>query len=615
MNRIIIDDIELTDCVLSGLSNIGVEYGFFDRTYGFTTSSEITLCKEGYELIYDKFFEDCQIDAVSKVQVYKSCCNEWFSFDIEAKDTEVCPGECQATIKLTKIPSARKCVNKLCRTFIGDLGYSDVATRHCVYYAIDRGLMQRFLLIFLPILTLFAWIIGLIVSAISLIISSVNLIPGINIPILTDTPRLNTIPCAIANFAAGTGQFHVGIKYKEVFEYYADQCGYDFKSTIFDHPDYRHLGTMFSTNTAGQDGLAVNIIQAALDIALVGSIQKRVVWYQENVPAKSIKDLMDDLADNVFNSQWIIKEGENGERGCIYFDVPEVIDGLRGELFVLSDIIERVVTKPCYSYIDNPGLAALRFKYCQDGINHIGDEMRYLFEGTKDFNKEDADWKTEIIEIQSSCHSANVRGMFDRKLLRQRQGVSWDVAIDKLRCGDTRAYLDDIFVNAAVQLVSGVVGILSSFLICNLNRKCDIIMSNDITQCQPLFIFDEDSPLEDTTIQKRKTGETVDGYDIYEYNYSLSFVKQLDDGSFECGQLFNQFWSRMDPNTKGGREILQMTDLVWEPTCEEQLMIHEKPCGWYITMPDGKRTNIDLIGINCDEDVTTANIDLGVITC
>ena len=109
---LIIDGVDVTKNS-KGLEDLEIEYGFSnDNTYGYTTTTDITLENEAYDLIYDKFFTGCRPDQRATATFYDDCCDIPFQFDIEYEDVEICT-DCMAKVTLTKIPDERRCYNYL----------------------------------------------------------------------------------------------------------------------------------------------------------------------------------------------------------------------------------------------------------------------------------------------------------------------------------------------------------------------------------------------------------------------------------------------------------------------------------------------------------------------
>lgn len=406
--------------------------------------------------------------------------------------------------------------------------------------------------------------------------------------ICPDIIPFDSFACSLSEYVAGVGNFHAGIKLKEVFEYYARKCGLEFKSGIFNDPNYANMGILLSLNTEGQNGTDVE-------------------WIQENVPTKPIKQLLDDLGENVFNAKWIIKDG------CLYFDRKDIIDGLRDELFSLEEIEDRLVKKPCISYIEDAAPAFLDFSYCSDSLNSAGRSQSRKFSGNVEWNASRNKNVGDPRVVQSSCFSAEQRFMFDTKWQRQSGAIQWDKIWDKFRCGDYLGSLNGLTGALSALFNGGFFTIIADILVCDVKRKCDLILSGDVTQCMPLLIFDPNSPLDDTTVIKRQV-DVIDGYSVYEYNYPLSMVCQLQDDSFATQMLYDNYWFTEDPNLKG-REVFQLTELEWVFNCDELRQIHNSDCGWYIDTPYG-RANVDLIKFDCKEgEESKAIVELGTIRC
>lgn len=593
MDRILLDGIDFTENVTEGLTGLELEYGLVDKSYSYSTSSAITLNKRGYEYIKDKFFSSCT-DIASEIDVayYNCCCGEWFDLKAKWEDVEICYSDCSASITVGKESPYKKCYDYLCKTFIGEDGYSDTATLYKLYYHKDNGLLQKVLMLLMPFLTVIAlalnilynWILLLcrfleeIIKVLRFIVSFGGLISVPDVPECPDFIKFDAFTCALANYVGGSGAFYTTIRLKEVFEYYAKQCGMSFKSSIFDNPMYANMAIPLSTNLVVQDE-SVNDPQP-------------VRWIQESVPTKPIKDLLEDLGANVFNADFIFKDG------CLYFEPKSVLDGLRKELISWEDLEDRLEKSPCFSFCEDAAPAYLNFNYCADSINKQGSIQKRCFEGNVEWNPENSDWKSGSKDIQSKCFSASQRFMFDSSI--ERDGWSQcRVALDKFRCGDLwGALFASPALGAVAVLTNGLTGLIGTLFDCELRRKCDLIVSDDITGCIPLLILENGTPKDDAKVIKRDTGRVHKGETVWDYNYPLSMIKQNEDDSFTKGDLY-QFWESCDPN-KAGRELYQMTNLEYTLNCEELSMIHnDGGCGWFISTPLG-RANINLMNANTD---------------
>lgn len=144
MNRILIDGKDLSSDVTDGLSSLELEYGRSDSSYNYSTSSTITFDKNGFNLIWDKFFSSCtDIANKCKAAIHLECCGKWIEAEITNEDVEVCPTDCSASVTVSSLSPYKKCYDTLCNTFLGELGYSEKATLYKLHYADSARIIKR----------------------------------------------------------------------------------------------------------------------------------------------------------------------------------------------------------------------------------------------------------------------------------------------------------------------------------------------------------------------------------------------------------------------------------------------------------------------------------------
>ena len=265
---------------------------------------------------------------------------------------------------------------------------------------------------------------------------------------------------------------------------------------------------------------------------------------------------------------------------------------------------------PCIGFCEDAAPDSFRFNWCEDTNNTEGKSQSHKFNGVKEWNPENAKWKTGKLE-RTSCFAASIRGQFDSTLERD-DGFRFKVALDKFRAGDTRgAFSASIGINIFSALASGPLGSAIRSLVCTIQEDCLPIFSGDTTSCIQLVVLD--GTPERATIVKRKTGRQVDGCDIYEYNYPLS-MSCLDRVSetYVDGQLYTEFYSIEDPNN-GCRPIYEIKDFEWKYSCEEFMRFYDGgQCGWWVDTPWG-RANIDSVKMSRGDQ--TASLNLGKVRC
>lgn len=176
-NKLRIEGEDFTSDVIDGLEDIKISFGQEDNTYGFSTSTSITLGKRGYNLIKDTFFTSCKnIQNTLKLAYFNCKCDRWFPLQLGWQDLEICDFDCQTTIKLTEQSSAKECIKYLDSHFIGEDGYSSAATLYKLNYAKQGGFLQQALLIFLPIFTLMLISVTIILNVVIALCQAVQFI-------------------------------------------------------------------------------------------------------------------------------------------------------------------------------------------------------------------------------------------------------------------------------------------------------------------------------------------------------------------------------------------------------------------------------------------------------